>query len=191
MGSGSGRPLEVAELTRNMTSGDESAYRVFYENYCDRLWRYLLVVSKGNEQATAEALQATMVRVVRHMKPFPNDRVFWGWLSVLARTALSDQSRKHRRYLAFLDRFFWHKRVEQSVAPPQAEPDDALLALLDRNLATLPVEEQDLLEWKYTEGRSVREIAHTLNLSEKAIESRLVRIRRRLKDALLSGLKHE
>jgi RNA polymerase sigma factor (sigma-70 family) len=66
-----------------------------------------------------------------------------------------------------------------------------LLSLLERHLAALPADEKRLVEGKYLEGRSVRELAEELQTSEKAVESRLVRVRRKLKEALLLGLKNE
>jgi RNA polymerase sigma factor (sigma-70 family) len=183
-------PLDIAALTRRMAKGDEWAYRTFYDAYFHRLSRYLLVVTAGDEDAAREALQAALVRVVRHIKPFPDEGVFWSWLTVLARSALSDQTRKRRRYLAFLDRFTQHARVERSVSDDH-EADNQLLAFLERGLAVLPDEERDLVERKYFTRQSVREIAGELETSEKAIESRLVRIRRKLKAVVLDELKHE
>jgi RNA polymerase sigma-70 factor (ECF subfamily) len=182
--------LDVAELTRRMAAGEEAAYRIFYEAYYDRLSRYLLVVTAGDEEAALEALQSALVRVVRHVKVFRSEAVFWSWLTVLARTALSDQNRKRRRYLAFLDRFSWQARIEPS-EPEDTEADARLLSLLQRNLAALPADEKQLVEGKYLEGRSVRELAGELQTSEKAVESRLVRVRRKLREALLLGLKNE
>jgi RNA polymerase sigma-70 factor, ECF subfamily len=183
-------PLDVAALTRRMAGGDELAYRTFYDAYFDRLSRYLLVVTAGDEDSAREALQAALVRVVRHIRVFPNDAVFWSWLTVLARSALSDQTRKRRRYLAFLDRFTQHARVEQD-ASDDGQPDARLLASLDRSVAALPSDERQLVERKYFARRPVREIAQELQTSEKAVESRLVRVRRKLKDAVLAQLKHE
>ena len=180
----------MAALTRRMAQGDETAYRTFYEAYFDRLSRYLLVVTAGDEEAAREALQSTLLRVVRHIKVFPSDAVFWSWLTVLARSALSDQTRKRRRYLAFLDRFTWHTRAQQA-APADPEADARLDTLLEGSLAALPFDERRLLEAKYFERRSVREIAEELNLSEKAVDSRLVRIRQKLKNAILEALKRE
>jgi RNA polymerase sigma-70 factor, ECF subfamily len=131
-----------------------------------------------------------LVRVVRHIRPFASDAVFWGWLTVLARSALSDQSRKRRRYLAFLDRFTRHTPTE-SMAPDDGQADAQLLAALESGMATLPPDERDLVERKYLARLSVREIAAGLQTSEKAVESRLVRIRRKLKEAVLLSLKHE
>jgi len=186
----SGEPLDVAALTRLMKEGDEMAYRTFYDAYYPRLWRYLLVVTSGNEEASSEALQSALVRVVRYIKVFPDDTAFWGWLTVLARSALSDQTRGRRRYLAFLDSFTKHSQAEHSV-PDEPAADAKLLALLETNLASMPPDERQLVESKYLERRSVREIAEELETSEKAIESRLVRVRRKLKSALLEALKHE
>lgn len=173
-----------------MAKGDESAYRTFYDGYFHRLSRYLLVVTAGDEEAAREALQAALVRVVRHIKPFPDEAVFWSWLTVLARSALSDQTRKRRRYLAFLDRFTQHARVQQAVSDDH-EADARLLAFLERGTAALPDEERDLLQRKYFTRRSVREIAAELQTSEKAVESRLVRIRRKLRATVLTELRHE
>ena len=172
-----------------MVRGDEAAYRAFYDAYFDRLSRYLLVVTAGDEDAAREALQSALVRVVRHIKVFPSEAVFWSWLTVLARSALSDQNRKQRRYLAFLDRFTWHSRAQQA-SPDDPEANDKLVTLLESNLGELPPDERRLVEAKYLEGRSVRDVAEELNLSEKAVESRLGRIRHKLKTAILDGLKH-
>ncbi len=181
---------EVAELTRRMRAGEEDAYREFYDAYYSRLLRYLFVVAAGDEEPAAEALEATLVRVVRHIKVFPNEDVFWSWLTVLARSAFSDHSRKRRRYLAFLDRFTRHANVEKET-PEASDTDGRLLAALEGSLSALPAEERQLVEWKYFAHRSVRDIAAELGTSEKAIESRLVRIRRKLKLELITELKHE
>ncbi len=182
-------PPEVAALTRRMVAGEETAYRTFHETYVPRLSRYLLVVAAGDEDAALEALQAALVRVVRHIKVFSDEAVFWSWLTVLARTAFADQKRKRRRYLAFLDRFMGYARVQTSANEPEA--DRALLGLLDRHVALLPSDEHQLLAAKYSEKRSVREIAAELDLTEKAVESRLGRIRTKLKTAILEELKRE
>jgi RNA polymerase sigma-70 factor (ECF subfamily) len=181
---------DLAELTRQMAAGDDDAYRAFHDAYFDRLWRYLLVVAAGDEEAAREALQATLVRLVRHIKVFADEAVFWSWLTVLARSALSDQRRTQRRYLAFLDRFLAHARVEQAVLD-NGEADAKLLALLERNVASLPADERELVRRKYASRQPVREIAGELQTSEKAVESRLSRVRQKLRAAILHDLKNE
>jgi RNA polymerase sigma-70 factor, ECF subfamily len=179
---------DIAVLTRAMARGDEMAYRQFYDAYFDRLLRYLLVVSGGNEQAARDALQAAFIRVVRHVKPFDAEDKFWSWLTVLARSALVDETRKQHRWFAFLERFSQHAGMETSVRN-DGEADATLRALLARNVSALPSDEQELLAQKYDRGRSVREIADAQQTTEKAVESKLSRIRRKLKDTVFAGLK--
>jgi len=182
--------LEIAALTRAMAAGDETAYRLFYDAYFDRLLRYLLVVTGGNEEAAREALQLALVRVVRHMKTFASEEQFWSWLTVLARSALVDESRKRRRYFAFLERFTRHQETG-TVAMDDGEADERLCALLESKLTALPADERQLVEQKYILRQSVREIADGQQTTEKAVESRLSRVRRKLKDAVLAELKNE
>ena len=181
--------IEIAALTRRLVAGDEAAYRIFNAAYFDRLLRYLLVVTRGDEEAAREALQETFRRVVRHIRVFSNETIFWSWLTVLARSSRSDERRKRRRYLAFLDRFTRHAVIHQA-----AEKDDrsrSLDAILEQNLNRLPADERELLELKYFEHCPVQAISLRLKTTEKAVESRLMRIRQKLKHSVLKDLKNE
>jgi RNA polymerase sigma factor (sigma-70 family) len=179
---------EISALTRRLVAGDEAAYRMFYALYFDRLTRYLIVVNSGDEQAARDGLQGLLVRLVRHIRVFDDEAVFWSWLTVLARSANADERRTRRRYFAFLDRFTRHTEIVAAIegTPPR---DDRLGESLARHLALLPADERELIEWKYTERRTVREIAAQLDATEKTVESRLTRIRRKLKEAVLVELK--
>jgi RNA polymerase sigma-70 factor (ECF subfamily) len=182
--------LEVGALTRRMAEGDEMAWRTFYNAYFDRLWRYLLVVAVGNEDAAREALQAALVRVTRHIKIFHDENTFWSWLTVLARTAFADETKKRRRYFSFLDRFTEHANIALDGASDN-QADERLQILLEQKIALLPPDEQKLVGQKYFVRRAVREIADELQTTEKAVESKLSRVRKKLKDAVLAELNDE
>jgi RNA polymerase sigma-70 factor (ECF subfamily) len=180
--------VDIAALTTRMTTGDEAAYRMFYDLYFHRLLRYLLVVTGGREEAAREALQLALLRVVRHIRRFDFEEAFWSWLTVLARSAVVDEERKHHRYLAFLDRFFQREQIE---AATNFEADARLQELLNANLDILSWDERELIQRKYFARASVKEIAADVGATEKAIESQLVRIRRKLKAGILAQLNHE
>jgi len=180
--------LDLAALTAGMAKGDEDAYRMFHELYFHRLLRYLLVVTGGREDAAREALQLALLRVVRHIRKFDSEEAFWSWLTVLARSAVVDEERKRHRYLAFLDRFFQREEVE---AVADADADERLNELLEQNLGTLSWDERELIKRKYFARESVKEIAADTGGTEKAVESQLVRIRRKLKQCILAQLKDE
>jgi RNA polymerase sigma-70 factor (ECF subfamily) len=173
-----------------MVKGNDTAYRSFYDAYYKRLSRYLLVVTAGDEDASFEALQGTLIRVVKYVKVFAREDVFWSWLTVLARSSLYDNRRKRGRYRAFIDRFSEQTRFERFSAD-NAAGSTSLDEALKKKLMDLPVEERELIESKYTEGMSVSAIAEKLQMSEKAVESWLTRVRRKLKQAVLAELKNE
>jgi RNA polymerase sigma-70 factor (ECF subfamily) len=173
-------------LTRRLARGDEAAYREFHHAYFDRLSRYLLVVARGDEQAAREALQGSLIRLARHARVFSDEAIFWSWLTVLARSSLADGRRSSRRYLAFLERFRMHRHVEVD-----DRSEGHLEELLAGHLAALSEEERRLIERKYFEHMSVRSIAEASMTTEKAVESSLGRIRRKLKEAVLAELRNE
>jgi RNA polymerase sigma-70 factor (ECF subfamily) len=184
----SGPAPEFPQLTVQMAKGDEDAYRCFYDAYFNRLLGYLLVVTK-DEQRAREALQITLLRVARYVKRFDSEAAFWSWLMVLARSSVADENRRTRRYASILSRLFEHSEIESQ--PHTGETQARLMELLEVNLATLPHEDRELVERKYFEGDSVRQIAQDNQVSEKAVESRLTRTRQKLKDMVMSQLRHE
>ena len=188
-----GQPSDVSSLTTGMARGDEAAWREFDRLYFSRLLRYLLVLTGGREEAAQEALQLTFLRVVRYVKPFSSEKVFWNWLTVVARSCVVDEHRKRTRYFALLDRFIQRREIEEAIRTnrPAADGPPDLLALLQENLATLPEDERSLVERKYFATQPVKAIADETASTAKAVESRLFRIRRKLHDAILAQLHHE
>jgi RNA polymerase sigma factor (sigma-70 family) len=179
-------PNQTARLTRLMQRGDEEAYREFFTLYFHRLLAYLLVVTRGNESLARDLVQQTMIKVAKHIRVFNEEAALWRWVALLARTSAMDEGRKAQRYLAFLER--WWRRAEQEPDTSQSGEFDELLS---EGLEQLEAEDRLILEKKYFDKRSVREIAAELEMSEKAVESRLSRIRAKLKATVLKGLSHE
>lgn len=174
-------------LTRALAAGEEEAFRKMHAFYFDRLYRFLLVVARGNEIEAREALQDTLLRIVRHPRIFSTEEAFWCWLKVLARSAARDAGRKHQRYGRFLERFAWYRSfTEEQKRPPERAN---LMDLLEEALTGLDACDRLLVESKYLEGYTVKHLAQEYNLTEKAVESRLHRIRRQLRACLLQLLK--
>jgi RNA polymerase sigma factor (sigma-70 family) len=144
---------KVSELTTRMVSGEEEAFRQFHENYFDRLYRYLTVVTGGNDQQALDALQETLLRVVKYIRCFDQAAVFWSWLTVLARSAARDGARRQNSYLRMLTgyaRGFLGLTEADTHEPINAEAE--LRACLDAALAALEEIDQRLVEGKYFEG---------------------------------------
>ncbi len=179
----------IARLQR----GDEIAWTEFHREYAPRLYRYLLVVTGGREEAAAEALQQTWLRCVRHLRPFPSEAALWSWLTVLARSSLIDEERKQGRFRRFLERWsFWSPSPSETTVPdPCPEAESHLLALLQEELTGMSPEERDLMEGKYLRRQSTRDLAAERGTTEKALESRLARLREKLRISVSARLKQE
>jgi RNA polymerase sigma-70 factor (ECF subfamily) len=179
---------DIAALTRRLAAADDAAFREFHRRYFDRLYRFLLVVTRGQEHAAQDALQETMLRVARYAREFEDEDIFWSWLKAVARNAARDGGRKRRRYLAVLEKFaFWRRDASGSGIDPREE--GALRSLIDEGLASLAPLDRHLIEGKYLRGYTVVELATDTGLTEKAVESRLVRSRRQLAEAALETLR--
>jgi len=94
------------------------------------------------------------------------------------------------RYRAFLDRFF-REGPRDELPPIGADDPNQLNHHLVSALAQLEEEERQLVEGKYFQNQSVRELAQARGASEKAIESKLTRLRAKLKQAIIEQLKRE
>jgi len=159
----------LAILTQRMAAGDEAAFAEWHGIYATRLFRYVLVLQRGDEDSAGDVLQETLVRVARHIRSFDEERAFWDWLAKLARSAAADHGRKRSRYLRFLDLF---RAQPPAPVPPELE---TLADALETALAQLPEADAALLRAKYHEDLSQRDLAARLAISEEALESRMRR----------------
>ena len=181
------RDRSVAELTRGMAAGDEEAFSEFHHRYFDRLLRHLLRLTRGEEAEAKDALQETLCRVVRYVRRFDDEEVFWCWLTALARSAVRDAGRKRRRYWRLLENYV-HRWLPLR-PEPAPEYDLRLEDFLAACLSELDAADRALVEGKYLGRVSVRDLAEGAGLTEKAVESRLLRLRRKLRERLIEKMR--
>lgn len=182
---------DLAWLSHGLSNGDEDAFQQFHQRYFDRLLRYLLAIMRGDEEAARDALQETYLRVARHARLFEEEEAFWSWVTVLARSAARDRGRKQQSYWRLLARYsrFWNSFGTDE--PRDKETDEQIHVLLNQSLTDLPALDRSLMEGKYLRGASVAELASSTKMTEKAVESRLLRARRQLRETYLKKLKNE
>ncbi len=181
---------EFARLTAALAKGDEDAFREIHAAYFDRLWRYLIVVTRGDEHAAEEAIQETFTRVAAHGREFDSAELFWRWLATVARSAATDLARRRSSYWRLLARYSLFAVTPEPDASDLAA-EERLAELVDKAAQDLPELDRELVAGKYKAGASVRKLAEQHGLSEKAVDSRLVRARREIREAVLRRLKHE
>jgi len=162
---------------------------MFYHHFFDRLFRYVLTMTRGNEEASREVLQKTMLKVVRYLKPFPSEAMVWSWLTQAAKTSFIDLLRSQKRGPEFVA-----LEVVDHVSDAEKDAEDGDLALetaLDKAVQLLADDEKRLIHSAYFEERSHKEIAEALRLTPKAVESKLGRVRQKLRSLLTRILNDE
>ncbi len=176
--------LFFREITAGMAGGDESSYRLFFERCFDRLCRHLLVKTRGNESLARELAQIVLLRVVKYIKPFAGERVFWSWLYQICRSVHVDWVRANNK----TSTQEWIE-IEVEAAAPLHEADQELLDHLDDSLQALEPKEKELVRLAYFEAVPQATIAKQLQSTPKAVESRLARIRRKLRHMIIKKLR--
>lgn len=173
---------ETASLTLGLTRCDEAAWRSFHAHY----FRLLESMALGRGVPACEApeiVQRVYLRVLRHAKVFEKEGDFQAWLACLTRCEAIDATRRVKRRTWLGERFQqWQEQGRSGSA------DDGRL---DEAMQTLSAEERRLLTRHYVEGWSQDELAAAQASSAKAIESKLARLRRRLRGLLESPMSTE
>lgn len=177
----------VAQLTAALAAGNEQAFCKFHAAYAGRLLRYALTVTHGDFALSEEAVQAALIRIASKVRRFPDDPAFWAWLACVVRSCVIDSARRHARYSSLLGRL----RSEPACEPSSEKIERAFSEQLQVALATLPPADRDLLTAKYEHGQSTATLAALADCSSKAMESRLARLRQRVRELVLSSLSHE
>lgn len=177
----------VQRVTAAMRDGSEDAYTEFYQAYFDRLYRHLLVLAQGSEPLARDLVQAVLLRIVRYIQPFQVERAFWAWLKQLARSCHIDHLRRAGRTVEHFATVLPDEH--QLPAAPAPEDDSELFAALDRSLGQLESDDLRLIQHIYIERQPQDTIAAETGTTRKAVESRLARIRKKLKASILDYLK--
>ncbi len=179
-------PDNIRALTLAIRRGDVAAFARFYDLYSFRLYRFLLVLARGDQNTAREICQAAMTKLAKRFAVFDDERKLWAWLCTVAKNTFIDHYRAQRRR----DRFVSLEEMPPSSAGAENSTGQ-LSEILREALAALRPEERELMQAAYVDKRPLQELADASGLTYKAVESRLARLRQKLKEQLLKNLRHE
>jgi len=168
---------DTASLTKGLSSCDESAWREFHERFHRQL--HQLARARGVSGCDApDIVQGVYLRVLRHAKVIRDSDAFNAWLACLVRCEVIDHSRRSGRRNWLHERFQqWQESRRDNV------PGDAG-AQLEEAMLVLDDSERAWIRRHYLEGWSQQQLAEQHQVSVKAVESKLARLRKRLRQAL-------
>jgi RNA polymerase sigma factor (sigma-70 family) len=159
-------------LAKQLKAGSEKAWHEFSELYAEPLYRYVYSLARHDASAATELAQETIVTAVQHIRRFDDRKgTLWAWLCGIAVNKSREAARAWVREARAIESVAAMVSVENGPADPSPDEDAS------RILVSLHPHHQEVLRLKYMQGHSVADIAKSLSLTEKAVESRLSRAR--------------
>ena len=164
-------------LTRRIAAGDQSAMRALFARYRVKVYRWLLCLVV-DEALAEDLLSEVFLDVWRHAASFEARSSLSTWLLAIAR--YKALSARRRRTDAELD--------EATVSTVPDTGDDPEVTLqkknraeaLRRSLPRLSPQHREVIDLAYYHGKSVKEIAEIVSISEATVKTRMFYARRKL-----------
>ena len=164
-------------LIRRIAAGDQSAMRALFARYRVRVYRWLLRLV-DDEALAEDLLSEVFLDVWRHAASFEARSSVSTWLLAIAR--YKALSARRRRTDAELD------EATVSTVPDTADDPEVTLQkenraeALRQSLPRLSPEHREVIDLAYYHGKSVKEIAAIVSISEATVKTRMFYARRKL-----------
>ena len=183
-----------AVLAGRAVKGDERAFALLVRRHKEPLYRLLRRYTGDGDEAY-EAAHEAFIAAWAKMDRYDPTRPFGTWLRAIAVNKARDRGRR----MAFRRLFFGARSLEDTPEAmarhdPAPVPDAAAaereeMAALDRAVAALPANLKAPLLLTAFDGLSQQEAGAILNVSTKAIETRVRRARQLLAERLDPALR--
>jgi RNA polymerase sigma-70 factor (ECF subfamily) len=190
--------LDDKRLVKQLLAGHPRAFDRFFDENFARIYRFALVRLSDDPDAAREIAQITLTRAVQKLSSYRAESALFTWLCAICRNETSDwlaKQGKYRKHIVLVEDFpEIQAAVDSLQLPDQMSPEHnyrrvELVRLIQVALDKLPARYGDVLEWKYIEGYSIKEISEKLNIGTEATQSLLARAKRGFADiySTLSG----
>ena len=163
---------------------DPSRFAQLYEANFERVYAYISVRVRSRDEAedlTGEVFQKALAHLGRYE---PRGAPFASWLYRIAANAIADHSNDQARRAARLNELPPADSAS-SCAPPELEEVERR-ARLFRQVNALPLDQRRVVQMRFNDEKSIREIAVALGKTEGAIKQlqfrALERLRARMAD---------
>ncbi len=188
---GNPRHLDYA-LARRVLRGQHGAFEEFFNAYANRLYRFALSRLDDDPQTAEDIVQTTLCQAISKMNSYKGEAALFTWLCSICRNQIADHFRRGQQAMARqvpMDEEGIQRILQSLEANPHDNPEHQyarrqLIGLIQSILDHLPVRQGNALEDKYIHGRSVAEIAGSMDISASAAQSLLARGREAFREAL-------
>lgn len=172
---------EAPDVITRARAGDREAFAELYDEYVDRVYRYLLY--RVRDAADAEDLTSEVfTRAFANIRRYRwQGKSFLAWLYTIARNAVTDRMRRARPTVDLENAF--GVADQAPTAQEHVEARDRASALR-RAMTKLTTDQQEVLLLRFMENYSSQEVARVLGKNEGAVRALQFRALGRLRKLL-------
>ncbi len=177
------------ELIFSVQSGSLEAFEALLALHSSRL-RSFVAMKLPVPHLIDEISHETFVFAYRQIGDFKAGTDFGKWLRAIAYNLVRKETLRHHRFSKNQEKLLDHHLMD-SAASSEMGVESPLIEYLEDCLASLPTEQRRLLEHKYIQAESSRDMARAFGQSETWVRTNLCRVRtalRRCIEAKLEGV---
>jgi len=166
------------EMVEKVLKGDKEAYAVLVVRWQHLLYR-LAVRMLGDTHMAEETVQRAFITGYEKLERLNRPEAFGSWVAGITRNLCRNVVRDRAKQPVSLDSLAEAGTLPTNPGDPGSATAE-LIAAVRRLIPQLPEKHREILELRYTEGYSCRQVAELLDLSPSAATSRLHQARKRL-----------
>lgn len=173
--------MEQRELVERLLRRDETGMEELLRHY-GPLMKYVIAPILPDPRDREDCLSEAALRVWERIGQFDRERGSWAaWLTALTRNTALNRARSNARHGG--------EALSEQTPSQEPGPEETVLqrerrAAVQRALEELPAGSRALLYRKYYYRQSTAQIAAELGLTERVVEGKLYRLKKRLRKSL-------
>lgn len=169
--------IEDNIIVKKVLSGDANSFGMLVEKY-QKMVSNLAFRMTGNIEDAKDLTQGIFIKIYDNLRSFDSKYKFYSWLYRISLNEILNYKKSAKSFEELSARI---PDDESSIDWLQEEEEKLRIR---RAVAALKDEYRQLVELKYFEDLSYKEIADILGISEKKVKSRLFTARELLKSSL-------
>lgn len=173
---------DIEDIIHRLKNDDKSPVDELFNYYYPRLYHFSKSILKIDNQID-DILQEVFVKIWLNRHTIGKAETFNAWIFTITKNEILSLLRNNIRDQNFKHELFLRAVAEEYQTPNPVEFDE-IKAGIDKIIADLPEKRQMVFILSRTEGRSNREIALQLNISEKTVEDHITHAIKQIKHSM-------
>ena len=162
---------------------DPEIFEKVYKEYRVKLFNFLIIKTNGDEHAAEDILSETIYSALLSAPNIKNKEKIFPWLLKIAQNRFYDHLRKEYKNKDLNEKIQENHKINIDNKNEEIGDNEKSI-MLDIALNNVKQKYRKILELKYIEKKSQKEIAKIMNKSRSSIESLIYRAREVLKKEL-------